>query len=219
MTGRTPEAAAGDSRTGGWIDVVATTVLALAAVATAWSGYQASRWHGEQAIAFSRANASRLESTRAASHADAQAQIDVAVFTQWVDAYARDETRLAAFYRKRFRAEFKPVVNAWIATEPLKNPGAPLTPFAMPQYRLEANVQAERLETAAAAAAAEANRDIQRANDYVLGVVLFSVALFFAGISSRLGAPRARAVILGVGCAVLLGTIAWMATFPISLST
>jgi len=26
-------------------------------------------------------------------------------------------------------------------------------------------------------------------------------------------------VILGVGCAVLLGTIAWMATFPISLST
>ena len=39
-------------------------------------------------------------------------------------------------------------------------------------------------------AAAEADRDIQRANDYVLGVVLFSVALFFAGISSRLGAPR-----------------------------
>jgi len=26
-------------------------------------------------------------------------------------------------------------------------------------------------------------------------------------------------VILGVGCAVLLGTIAWMVTFPISLST
>jgi Mn2+/Fe2+ NRAMP family transporter len=62
VTGRTPEAAPGHSRTGGWIDVVATTVLALAAVATAWSGYQASRWHGEQAIAFSRANASRLES-------------------------------------------------------------------------------------------------------------------------------------------------------------
>ena len=217
MTGRTPEAGAGHSRTGSWIDVVATTVLALAAVATAWSGYQASRWHGEQAIAFSRANASRLESTRAASHADTQAQIDVATFTQWVDAYARDETRLAAFYRKRFRAEFKPAVDAWIATEPLKNPSAPLTPFAMPQYRLEANVQAERLETAAAAAAAEANLDIQRANEYVLGVVLFSVALFFAGISSRLGTPRARAVILGVGCFVLLGTIAWMATFPINL--
>jgi hypothetical protein len=160
-------------RTAGRADVVATIVLALAAVATAWSGYQASRWHGEQAIAFSRANALRLESTRAASHADAQAQIDVATFTQWVDAYARDETRLAAFYRKRFRTEFKPAVNAWIATEPLKHPGAPLTPFAMPQYRLEANVQAAQLEAAAAAAAAEASTDIQRANEYVLGVVLF----------------------------------------------
>jgi hypothetical protein len=190
VTGRTPEAGAGHSRTGGWPDVVATVVLAVAAVATAWSGYQASRWHGEQAIAFSRANALRLESTRAGSHADAQTQIDVAVFTQWVDAYARDETRLAAFYRKRFRAEFKPAVSAWIATEPLKRPEAPLTPFAMPQYRLEANVQADRLEAAAAAAAAEASTDIQRANEYVLGVVLFSVALFFAGISSRLGAPR-----------------------------
>jgi hypothetical protein len=50
-------------------------------------------------------------------------------------------------------------------------------------------------------------------------VVLFSVALFFAGISSRLETPRARTVILAVGCAVLLGTVAWIATFPISLST
>jgi hypothetical protein len=205
-------------RTSTWLEVVSTSVLALAAVATAWSGYQASRWHGEQAVAFSRANASRLESTRASSRANAESEVDVATFTQWVDAYARHETELAAFYRRRFRAEFKPAVEAWIATEPLKNTNAPLTPFAMPQYRLEANAQAERLEAAAAAASAEATRNIQRADDYVLGVVLFSVALFFAGISSRLGTPRARAVVLTVGCAVLLGTLAWMATFPISLS-
>jgi hypothetical protein len=206
-------------RTSTWLEVVSTSVLALAAVATAWSGYQASRWHGEQAVAFSRANASRLESTRASSHANAETEVDVATFTQWVDAYAHHETMLAAFYRRRFRAELKPAVEAWIATEPLKNTSAPLTPFAMPQYRLEANAQAERLEAAAAAASAEATRNIQRADDYVLGVVLFSVALFFAGISSRLGTPRARAVVLTVGCAVLLGTLAWMATFPISLST
>jgi hypothetical protein len=206
-------------RTSTWLEVVSTSVLALPAVATAWSGYQASRWHGEQAVAFSRANASRVESTRASNTANAQSEVDVATFTQWVDGYARDETKLAAFYRRRFRAEFKPAVEAWIATEPLKNSSAPLTPFAMPQYRLEANAQAERLEAAAAAASAEATRNIQRADDYVLGVVLFSVALFFAGISSRLGTPRARTVVLAVGCAVLLGTLAWIATFPISLST
>jgi hypothetical protein len=192
--------------------------LALAAVATAWSGYQASRWNGEQARAFSRANAARLESTRSSNLANAQTEIDVATFIQWVDSYARDETQLADFFRKRFRTEFKPAVEAWIATDPLDNPSAPLTPFATPQYRLAANAEAERLEAAAAAAAAEASRDIQRATNYVLGVVLFSAALFFGGISTRVGSPRARAVVLGIGCVVLLGTVAWMATFPVSLS-
>jgi hypothetical protein len=195
-----------------------TVILALAAVATAWSGYQASRWHGEQAIAFSRANASRVESTRASDLANTQTEIDVATFSQWVDAYARHETRLADFYRGRFRNEFRPAVAAWIATRPLENADAPLTPFAMPNYRLEAAARAERLTVAAAAAAAEASRDIEHANNYVLAVVLFSAALFFGGISTRLQRPRPKAVILGVGCAVLVGTLAWVATLPLSIS-
>jgi hypothetical protein len=206
------------SRTAGRADVVATIVLALAAVATAWSGYQASRWHGEQAIAFSHANAARLESTRASDLANTQTEIDVATFTQWVDAYARHETRLADFYRRRFRGEFQPAVAAWVATHPLRNANAPLTPFAMPNYRLAATTQADRLQVAAEAAAADASRDIQVANDYVLAVVLFSAALFFGGISTRLQRPGPRAVLLGVGCAVLVGTLVWVATFPISLS-
>jgi hypothetical protein len=63
-----------------------------------------------------------------------------------------------------------------------------------------------------------ASRNIQRATNYVLCVVLFSSALFFGGISTRIGNPTARVVILGIGCVVLLGTLAWIATFPISLS-
>jgi hypothetical protein len=214
---RRPGGRGGDGPAASRVEAVATVILALAAVATAWSGYQASRWHGEQAIAFSRANAARLESTRASDLADTQKEIDVATFSQWVDAYARHETRLADFYRRRFRAEFQPAVAAWLATHPLTN--APLTPFAMPNYRLAANGQAERLEVAAEAAAAEAGRDIQVANDYVLAVVLFSAALFFGGITTRLRTPRPRAVVLGVGCAVLVGALAWVATFPISSSS
>jgi hypothetical protein len=61
-----------------WVQVVATVLLALAAVATAWAGYQASRWHGEQAVAGAKANAARLESARASGVANRQAQIDVA---------------------------------------------------------------------------------------------------------------------------------------------
>jgi hypothetical protein len=207
----------GDGPTAGRVEAVATVLLALAAVATAWSGYQASRWHGEQAIAFSRANAARVESTRASDLADSQTEIDVATFSQWVDAYARHQAQLAAFYRKRFRPEFQPAVAAWVATHPLKNAHAPLTPFAMPSYRLAATAEAERLQATAEASAAEAARDINRANDYVLAVVLFSAALFFGGISTRLDRPRPRAVVLGIGCTVLVGTLIWVATFPISI--
>jgi len=114
------------------IELVATVLLAVATVATAWSGYQSTRWNGEQAKAAGRADALRIDSAKAAGLANAQTSIDVATFTQWVDAYAQDETELAAFYFKRFRAEFKPAVDAWAATRPLKNADAPLTPSPCP---------------------------------------------------------------------------------------
>ena len=126
--------------------MVATVLLAAATVATAWSGYQASRWNGEQAKAASRTNAMRIDAARAQGLAEAQTEVDVATFTQWVNAYVREETELANFYFRRFRKEFKPAVNAWIATRPLKNLKAPLTPFMMPQYRLAATAEVERLD-------------------------------------------------------------------------
>jgi hypothetical protein len=218
VSGPTPGTGDGGRRRGAWVEVASAVLLSVAALAIAWSGYQASRWTGEQAKAFSRANAARVESTRWSNLANTQTEIDVATFTQWVDAYARNETMLADFYRKRFRPEFKPAVEAWIASRPLRNPEAPLTPFATPQYRLAATAESERLEAKAAAEATVAGRNIQRATNYVLGVVLFSSALFFGGISTRIGNPWTRAVILGIGCLVLLGGLTWIFTLPISLS-
>ena len=40
-----------------WVEIVATVLLSVAAVATAWSSYQAARWNGEQAKTASRVNA------------------------------------------------------------------------------------------------------------------------------------------------------------------
>ena len=131
------------------VEIAATVLLALAAVATAWSSYQATRWNGEQAKAASRTNAIRIDAARAQGLGEAQQEVDVATFTEWVDAYARKETELVDFYSKRFRPEFKPAVDAWIATRPLRNEDAPLTPFAMPQYRLAAKADARRLDAEA----------------------------------------------------------------------
>ena len=200
------------------VEVASTVLLACAAVATAWSSYQATRWNGEQTRASSRTNAIRIEAARAQGLAQFQTQVDVATFTQWIDAYAREETELADFYFKRFRTEFKPAVEAWLATRPLRNPDAPLTPFAMPQYRLAATAEAERLDAEAEVSSATVRRNIQRASNYVLGVVLFAVSLFFAGMSTKLQTPGLRTSLLVIGCIVLLGTLVWIATFPVSVA-
>ena len=197
---------------------MAAILLAMAAVATAWSSYQASRWTGEQAEAFSAANAARVESTRASDLANAQAEIDVATFSQWVDAHLHDDQEVADFYEQPFRDEFQPAFHAWLGTDPFDDPSAPPSPFAMPEYRLAASEHARRLESTANASAEQARQNVQRATNYVLRVVLFAIALFFAGISTKLPRTRLRAVILGVGCVVFIVTAIWIATFPISLS-
>ena len=201
-----------------WVEIVATVLLSVAAVATAWSSYQSARWNGEQAKTASRVNATRVEAARAQGLAEAQTEVDVATFIQWVDATAHDDLSLKDFYEERFRDEFKPAFEAWLATDPLTTAGAPPTPFAMPEYELEAEDQAKELDAQAEVLAARVRRNIQRSTNYVLGVVLFAVSLFFAGISTKLSGKGSRIALLVIGSIVFLSTAAWIATSPISVA-
>ncbi len=89
----------------------------------------------------------------------------------------------------------------------------------MRQYRLQASAEADRLEATAAAGSERAKVANQRADNYMLAVVLFASSLFFAGISTRLQTARARTAILGLGCFVFLATVVWISTFPVQLTT
>ena len=143
MTAPLPPTASARDR----VEIVATVLLSVAAVATAWSSYQAARWNGEQAKTASRVNATRVEAARAQGLAEAQTEVDVATFIQWVDASANDDVELKDFYEERFRDEFKPAFEAWLATDPLVTADAPPTPFAMPEYKLEAGETRPRSST------------------------------------------------------------------------
>jgi hypothetical protein len=202
-----------------WRELLVTVLLVAAALATSWSSFQATRWNGEQAKAASRTNAIRIDAARAQGLAQAQTQVDVATFIAWADADRRGESELADFYVDRFRDEFRPAFDAWMATRPLENPTAPPTPFAMAEYQVASRNEAARLDTAAEASAAEVRQDIQRASNYVLTVVLYAIVLFFAGMSTRIGSRRLRWVLTLTGCLVFVTTIAWIATFPVSLDT
>jgi len=86
----------------------------------------------------------------------------------------------------------------------------------MPDYKLAARAEADRLDLAAEASAAEVSRNIERASNYVLTVVLYSVVLFFADMSTKITSRRVRAFLLAAACVVLLTAITWLFTFPVS---
>src|SRR4051794_27497209 len=201
------------------LDLISAVVLAVAALATAWAAYQSRQWTGEQSTGYSQATTARLTENRSAGLASRQVQIDVATFVQWLDARARHDDELARFYSVRFRPEFQPAFTAWLATDPLDNAKAPPTPFAMPQYRLEAQTEADGLEKIAAAASQHAKDANQHADNSMLAVVLCGTALFFAGISAKLGDSRARIAILGLGSVALIVALIWLATLPVQLTT
>ena len=61
-------------------------------------------------------------------------------------------------------------------------------------------------------------RNIQRESNYVLGIVLFAVSLFFAGMSTKLTDARLRKITVSLGCVVFLGAAIWLATSPVSVA-
>ena len=87
----------------------------------------------------------------------------------------------------------------------------------MPQYRLAAKAEADQLDRPPKCSRRRCAQNIQRASNYVLGVVLFAVALFFAGMAR--GSPRAvsEAMLVG-GCRLFVGTVIWIATFPVNVA-
>ncbi len=185
------------------IESIASIVLAIAVVLTAWAAFQAGKWGGEQSIQFSVAGASRTESTRADTRGGQLAQIDVSMYTDFVAAYANEVNlglveplvsagftptpdTVSGFLFKRMRPEFKVALDAWLATDPVNNPDAPLTPFEMDEYHVAEFAEAERMVEIADQAAIDARAANQTGDNYVLTAVLFAAVLFFSGIASKL---------------------------------
>ena len=122
---------------------------------------------------------------------------------------------LSGFLFLRFREEFVPAVNAWLATDPITNPNAPPTPFTMDDYVVADLVIADEL-SATADEKAQAARDAnQNGDNYVLTMVLFASVLFFAGVSSKLVRKRNRILALGFGVILLVAGSVILLSLPI----
>jgi hypothetical protein len=177
-------------------EIFAIIILAFATLATAWSGYQSARWSGVQAEDYSRAGALRVESTRASTTAGQLTQIDIGLFTNWINAYSQNNQDLMRFYQTRFRPEFKPAFDAWMATDPKNNKDAPPSPFAMPEYKVAKNAEADALESQAEQMFTAANDANEIADRYVLDTVILASVLFLAGLASQVKSLLMRSLVV-----------------------
>jgi hypothetical protein len=196
------------------VDLAAAILLGLAGVAAAWGGYQASIWSGIQATEFTRAQALLVQSSQESAAGDAERAIDLMTFSSWVDAYARDDERLMAFYRERFRPEFAVAFEAWLATTPVVSPEAPPTPFAMTEYQRARIAAAEDLE-GRAQEAFERGRNANHVGDrHVLSVVLFATVLLLAGIAQHSHMVGVQVGLLALAFVIFSFAVYGMAILP-----
>lgn len=196
-------------------EIIATVLLAVATVTAAWCAFESAKWGGVQANSFSEAGATRTESTRASTEAGQLQSIDVTLFTQWLAAIAGEDKELSDFYEARFRTEFQPAFDEWIASKPLKNEDAAKSPFALNSYVLSSQLLADRLQAEADDLSATARQANGRSDNYVLATVMFAAVLFFAGVSTKLKTPGVRIAVLGSGVVLFLVTATIVATFPV----
>jgi hypothetical protein len=215
-------------------ELLEAVLLAVAAILTAWSAFEATKWGGVQADNYSRAGAARTESVRASTRAGQLSAIDVDTYTSWLSALAADERAgvesgldddgytpvqgtESAFIYDRFRPEFRAAFDAWLATNPRTNPSAPPTPFAMTEYTVAEAEQAAALEQHADESSAVARQANQRGDNYVLMTIMFALVIVLVGIGTKMDTVKARTFLFALATVALVAAAAVVFTFPVDI--
>src|SRR5258705_5449361 len=127
------------------IEIIEALILALVAVATAWSGYQAAKWAGSRAEQYAEASRLRVTAEGLATLAGQERIYDSDTFNSWLTAKLDGKSQTAEFFERRFRDEYRPAFAAWMKTDPFNNAQAPPGPIFMPEYHNSNHEQFLRL--------------------------------------------------------------------------
>lgn len=120
-----PHQAGGGNRHSRLVQIGEALLLSLVTIAAAWSGYAAAVWGTESRIELAQAATLRNLATRADLSALSTRNFDSSTFNAWFTAFTLDDPQKQAVAERRFRPEFKVAFDAWIATDPFRNPQSP----------------------------------------------------------------------------------------------
>ncbi len=177
------------------LEIVEALVLAIVAIATAWSGYQAALWTGHQSELYGQASKLRVQAEGAATAANQERLYNASTVVEWLKAEASNDKRLTTLFERRFLPEFRPAFEAWKKTDPLNNPNAPAGPQLMPEYRSSKSEMAARLNNQATEVFDQGTKGREYADQYVRATVTLATVLLLIAISQRF---RTRGVRVGL---------------------
>src|ERR1700687_4198306 len=184
-----------------WIEIVEAVVLAIVAVATAWSGYQAAKWDALSNQHYNLASRTTVLSQEKATLAGQDRLYDITTFNGWVAAKMSKNEKLTAFYERRFRPEYAIAFSAWWKLDPVNNPAASPGPTFMPEYT---NAKSQDSAKRGHEAKGHFERGVstrETRDKYVKVTVLLATVLLLTALSQRfeiLG-PRVAVVAGGFG--------------------
>ncbi len=197
-----------------WLELGAVVLLSLATLSTAWSGYQAALWSGEQSQRYSEASALRVRAGEETVRGGQLQLGDLTLVNGWFNAIESGNPKLANDYRRRFRPALRPVFNAWLALQPLTNPRAPPGPTYMPQYHPAPFTAAVVDDARADRVFKEGTQAKTNDDEHILATVFFAAVLFLAAVSLRLEWKRLRIGVLSFGVIMFLGGFVFVLTLP-----
>jgi hypothetical protein len=194
----------GGTRHSRWIEfleILEAIVLAMVAILTAWSGYQAARWDGKQDELYENSTKIRVEAEAAQNRSGQEQIYDASSVAEWLKASAGHDKNLTNVFERRIRPEFRPAFESWKKTDPLHNPNAPPGPMAMLEYRNADMAASAQMSEEASALFAEGTKSRGTSDDYVRATVLLATVLLLVAISQRF---RTHVVRVGLACLALL---------------
>jgi len=197
-----------------WVEIAEAVLLAVVAIATAWSGYQSALWDGHEAKLYGEASKLRFQANAHESRAGQEQVYDGETLNSWLQAKLTGQERTAAAFERRFRLEYRPAFRAWLETDPLHNPKAPAGPIFMPQYRNADLAQAAALNAQASATFTRGSDARDNGDHYVRTTVLLATVLFLIALSQRFRAHGVRMSVLALALVLLAVALGLVISYP-----
>lgn len=194
------------------IEIAEAILLAIVAVATAWSGYQAARWSGYQSERYGQSSRLRVEAEEAQMTSNQERIYIAATVAEWLKAEAAANNKLAAILERRILPEFRPAFEAWKKSDPVNNVNAPPGPLSL-NYQTSKLAEAMELNRQATELFEQGNEARRHSDEYVRVTVILATVLLLVAVGQRFKLRRVRMAMMVFAALLLclsLYTIVWL---------